>query len=751
LNDEARIDVETRSDVDLKKHGSARYFASPHWKQLIMRYSIAGGPLQRWTYTTPECPADLADHIRKGGYIRAFNANFERQALDEQAARFGWPRPDVDRYRCTAAEAAAMALPRSLEGVGTVLGLSAQKDKIGAQLIKQFSMPRRRLKADGPGDAPIWNEPEDFPEDFEKFVDYCGIDVLTEEAAAKRIYPLAEFEQRLYTLDQIINSRGLRVDLESVHAAMAMAEKAKQKLDAELHELTGGAVRTCSQAAALTKWVRDQFVDMPSAAKADIADLLELEDLPSNVRRALEIRQTGAKSSTAKLEAFVKRASADGRVRHAFIINAASTARWSSRGVQLHNMPRPRKEYGDAHLDLDVLFDCIRTGDPAVVEFMYGPKLGQPLPLLSDSLKSFITADTGKELVVADYSGIEGAVAAWAAGEDWKLDAMRAILADSSKPDLYMLAASGIYGETIGKKDPRRQIGKVSELSLQYEGGVGAFFSMARNYNLKLEPVYEPVWAAADEDRREKAEKRYERCLRRREAKADVLSRKAWIACELVKIGWRSTHPAIVNSWELLRDAIRDAVLTPGMQTYACFCTYKVVRGFLWCRLPSGRTLAYAGPRVQPTVWFRPNPVVIPTPTGWREEACDLECIPAEQGYARQRDGEGKVEREGRPNVTALGVNSVTLAFERFALYGGLAFDNIVQAIARDLLAWGIVKSEEAGYPVIGHVHDEIITEVPRGFGDVAAFEALICELPEWAKGLPLGASGFRSTRYKKD
>lgn len=113
--------------------------------------------------------------------------------------------------------------------------------------------------------------------------------------------------------------------------------------------------------------------------------------------------------------------------------------------------------------------------------------------------------------------------------------------------------------------------------------------------------------------------------------------------------------------------------------------------------------------------------------------------------------GIARIDGDTSPKATALGVNSVTTKWERFGLYGGLAFENIVQAIARDLLAHGIVKSEGAGYPVIGHVHDEIITEVPRGFGDVAEFERLICELPAWAEGLPLTASGWRGKRYRKD
>jgi DNA polymerase len=738
---EARVDFETRSDVDLKKHGSARYFASPYWKALICCYSIDGGPIQEWTYRDGACPSDLAEHIRSGGYCRAFNANFERQCFDELARRQGWPAPAVDRYRCTAAEAAAMALPRSLEAVGAALNLPIQKDKRGDELIKLFSIPIRRLKRHAhlpPG--PIFNDPADLPAEFEAFRMYCRRDVETEGEVAKRIFPLSAAEQELYTLDQVINSRGLRVDIDALHAALQIAEKAKAALEAELLDLTGRAVTGVNKAAEMIAWLKSQGVETDSVAKANVADLLELEDLPAKARRCLEIRQQGAKSSTAKFQAFLDRASADGRVRHAFIINAASTGRWSSRGVQLHNMPRPRKEFADAHLDLDLLFNFIKTGDPATVQWMYGPKLGQPLPLLSDALKSFIIADPDKELVVADYSGIEDAVGMWDAGEQWALEAMRGILADPKKPDMYRHTAEGIYGEPIAKSDVRRQVGKVARLALGYEGGVAALYSMGRNYFLKLHTVYPAVWASADEERRERASKRYEKCLARGEASTKVLSREGWIAGELVKIGYRASHPAVRDGWAIRRDTIREAVLAPGTQVSALHCTYLSAHNFLWCRLPSGRCLAYAAPRLRQQVWFRDKI------TG------ESEVVPAEQGYARERAGEGKIEGQAKPAVTALGVNSVTLAFERFALYGGLATENVVQAIARDLLAWGIFKAERAGYPVIGHVHDEIITEVPRGFDPGAKrFEKLICELPEWATGLPLGASGYSGSRLKKD
>lgn len=740
------IDFETRSDVDIKQRGAHNYMQSPHTRPLFASYKIDDGQKKRWTWPDP-CPADIKAHVEAGGTVSAHNNSFERMLWQiVLTPRFDWPKLRLEQCRCTAATAAAMSLPRDLGGLGAALDLKVQKDKEGTRLIRKFSIPRKPRKDEDPNGL-YWNELEDHPEDAAKFKDYCDDDVEVESGADKRMIPLSDEEQELWIIDQRINDRGIRIDRRSARAAIRLAAKATALLDREMSIATGGAVTACSQVSKLTAWLEDR-VTIPSLAKADIEDILECDDLPANVRRALELRQEAAKTSVAKLQAFLKRASADGRIRHAFLFHAASTGRWSSVGAQLHNLPRPRKEFGDNHPDLEILFWAFRLEDPDFLKFYYGDKLGRTLHLLADAIRGFLWAAPGHDLLVADYSGIEGAVAAWFAGEHWKVEAMHELIADPSLPDMYRRSAAGIFNtstDLLTKKDPRRQVGKVSELSLQYQGGVGAFLSMSRNYMLKIEPIFEPVWAAASEERRAKAEKRYEQCLKRGEAPTKVLSRKAWLAAELVKVGWRATHPAIVGAWSALEEGIREAILNPGKRVTVLKVQYLVARGFLWCRLPSGRCLAYAKPRLRDQVWVRRLDM------DTLKMSDVAEVMLRDQAERLVAKGFAKIEGEAKPAATAVGVNSVTKKWERFALYGGLAFENIVQAIARDILAVGIRKAEAAGYPVIGHVHDEIICEVLRGFGDVGAFEKMICELPEIYAGLPLTSSGWRGKRYRKD
>jgi DNA polymerase bacteriophage-type len=740
---EARADFETRSDVDLKTRGAANYFASPHFKALIASYRIGTGPLKRWRYGQP-CPPDLAEHIRSGGYIRAFNASFERQCIARLAETDGWPLPAIDRYRCTAAEAAAMALPRKLAHLGEALNLDIQKDKEGERLIRKFSIPRRPRADEPPG--VYWNEPEDHPADFDLFVAYCDRDVETEEAAAARLVPLSDAEQALYTLDQVINTRGIRIDRISAIAALNLAEKSKALLNAEMAEVTGGAVRKCTEPAKLVEWVKAQGVELTSAAKADIIELLEHDDIPDPVRKALEIRQEAAKTSVSKLKAMLARASDDGRVRGSFLYHGASTGRWTSMGVNFANLPRPRRVFDDAHLDRNVLFDAFRQENPEALRLLYGDDLGRPLHLISDALRSFVWAAPGCDLLQADYSGIEGAVIAWLAGEDWKLKALFEIATDPSLPDLYRRTAAAIMNTTtdvVTKKHPLRQsVGKVSELALGFGGGVAAFYSMSQNYGVKLGALYAPVWETADEARREKAAKRYENAFKKGDSATDVLTREEWLACEIIKVGWRAANPAIAKMWADKEGAMRSAVAEPGEKFVAGRCAYMVRHGFLWTRLPSGRCLAYAAPRLRDQVWVK----ILLADGSWSDSE------PMDRDDAQRLEIAGKVKIEGRTSskITVLGV-APNGKMMRQGLYGGLIAENDTQAAARDLLTNGMLKAELAGYPVVAHVYDEIITEVPHGFGDLAEFERLICELPEWAAGLPLTADGWRGKRYRKD
>lgn len=754
------IDFETRSPVDLKTCGAYVYFEHPEARVLIGSYQIGNAPVARWELGQP-CPPDLARAIEAGAMITAHNAAFEMLCFDWLHRHAGWPMPRYEQFRCTAATAAAMALPRALGDLGEALGLSIQKDKEGARLMRMFSI------ADKHGQ---FKRPEDHPAEWEAYKRYCDFDVLSEAEADSRLVPLSDFEQQVWQLSERINRRGVRIDRTSARAAIRLADKAKKVLDAEMRATTGGAVTACTQVQKLAVWLKDQGVHASedvlaggdpedattddedlSMAKASIEDYLARPNLPAHARHALELRLEASKASVKKLNAMLKRANADGRVRGAFIYHQASTGRWQSTGVNFANLPRPRRIYDEAKPRADVLFQAFRAGEPALLKELYGAELGKPLHLVSDAIRGFIWSAPGHELLQADYSGIEGAVIAWLAGETWKVQEMHDIIADPSRPDLYRQTAASIMNTTtdvVTKKHWARQaVGKVSELALGFGGGVAAFYSMSRNYGVNLDDLYAPVWEVADEARRAKAVKRYENQLKRGQSRTDVLSREAWLASEIIKNGWREANPEISASWRASESAVREAIQNPGTVTQTHnrnvgACRFIVRMGYLWAMLPSGRCLAFAAPKLKDQVWA--------------EVRCDdgsfsdAEVMDREEAEAKERRGLVRIQGHTSAKVTFLGVGK-NKKLRRQALYGGLIMQNLTQATARDLLVNGMLKAEEAGYPVIAHVYDEMICEVPKGFGDLKAFERLICELPEWAAGMPLTAGGWRGKRYRKD
>lgn len=752
------VDFETRSPVDIRTRGAFVYFEHPRTEVLMAAYRVGTSNLRLWTFRDPEPPLDLWAAIEAGAELHAWNAQFETLGFMLLADRQGWPRPRYDQFVDTAAAAAAMSLPRALGDAAAALGTEAQKDKDGMRLIRKFSIPRR----DGG-----WNEPEDHPEDWAKFCRYCMDDVRTEEDIARRLVPLSDYEHRVWLLTETINRRGVRIDTKSAQAAMAMAEKAKALLDREMRLVTGGYVGKCSEVAKLVEWVQSQGVELSSAAKSEITDLLECDDLPTNVVKALDLRQEAGKTSVSKLSAMVNRANSDGRGRGGFMYHAAGTGRTQSVGINWNNLPRPRKVFDDAHVRRDVLFQAIRTAEPDILPFLYGPELGRPLHLISDAIRGFIWAAPGHDLVQADYSNIEGNVIAWTAKEEWKLQAIRELLADPSLPDMYRRTAAAILGlpvEEVTKKHWARQaVGKPAELGLAYGGGVMAFVTFARAYGVKLDGIAARVLEQADEERLEKATKRYEGQALRGLSGTKDLSRDAWIACEIIKLGWRAQNAAIAQSWKDLETAVREAVAfaLPEREAFryelgghpdvtkskgifsAGMVDYMVAKGFLWARLPSGRCLAYGSPRLKAQVWAK---ILLPDGS-WS----DSEVMDREAAEAGARAGTVKIEGRTSDKVTVLGVDSQTKKWRRYGLYGGLLAENNTQAIARDILVNGMFKAEAASYPIIATVYDEIIAERPRGEADIAAFERTICELPAWADGLPLTAGGWVGKRYRKD
>ncbi|OHV12147.1 hypothetical protein [Kushneria phosphatilytica] len=332
---------------------------------------------------------------------------------------------------------------------------------------------------------------------------------------------------------------------------------------------------------------------------------------------------------------------------------------------------------------------------------------------LSSCLRGVITASEGYKLYCADYSNIEGRFAAWLAGEDWKLKAFREFDAGTGE-DLYKVAASGILGITPGEVDKkmRNALGKVSELSLQFQGGVGAFLSMAKTYRVEIADYWDVIQQSVEPSVVERTLEAWES-----RGKHSDTEYRTWVAAEAVKLAWRDRHPNIVQAWYECENAMVEALRTPGTAHYACggkmAFQARRISGvpFLLQRLPSGRLLYLAYP------WLEHKK----TPWGTT-----------------------------KPQVNYFGVESQSRKWKQFTTYGGDTFQSGVQGGACDIMRHGWANLEDTGgYSVLLNVHDELAGE--HTDGDIAEFERLMCSLPDWAEGLPVTAEGYVADRYRKD
>ena len=663
------IDFETRSAVDLKTVGLDNYSRHPTTDAWCMGLTFDDEPVI--------CiPADemrkkhiirssILRHAREGGLVVAHNAAFELAIWNNiMVPRYGWPELKPEQCRCTMAMAYAMALPGALEKAAAAVGIDMQKDMTGHRLMLQMCKP----KPNKDGTLEWWDDADK----LKKLYEYCRQDVRVERELEKRLMPLSAAEQRLWVLDHKINQRGIYVDHDSVSAATKIVQAEQDRLNNEMRRVTGNFVGFCTETARITKWVQSRGVMVGGFAKADVLDALD-GPLPDDVRACLELRREAGKSSTAKLRAMTEAAGADGRLRGTLQYHGAATGRWAGRKVQLHNLPRPKIGHDEIERALALMrseTDPVRAAQALSV--LYGP----PLDIISWSLRGMLRAAPGNDLLVADFANIEGRGLAWLAGEDWKLDAFREFDAGTG-PDLYLVAASRVYRKPIDECGPHRQTGKVSELSLGYQGGLGAFRKMEKALGIKL--------GLSDDE------------------------------VQTAKQGWRDAHPAIVRYWYALEDAALSAVLTPG-QTFSVGAPgrqvkFKVKGSFLWCLLPSGRALCYPYPKVKP----------IETPWGEMKDA-----------------------------VHYMTVDGTTNKWIETHTYGGKLSENVTQAICRDLLAASIERVEKAGFPVVLHVHDEVVSELPKDKGDFEEFKQLCAATPPWAAGLPVTTEGWRGIRYRK-
>jgi DNA polymerase len=716
----------------IKIIGAARYAEHPSTEVLLLAYDLKDGNGKRqWRPGLP-LPYDLFNHIDSGGLIEAWNCSFEHYIWTKVCMpRYGFPGLHPRQLRDAMAKARAHALPGKLDNAGDVLNIKNKKDKIGATLINYFCIPRNPTKTN----TALRNSfNPDHDEKSRQFARYNIRDIEAEAELSSLIPDLSSDELQFWLCDQAINYRGVQIDFDSINNCISILEQAQRKYLPELSALTNGRVNSASEVQKIIKWLAEHGVFTETLGEDAATELLKNTELPPAIRRVLQIRLMLASASVKKLYAMRNQVCSDGRLRDLFIYHSARTGRAAGAGPQPQNLPNSgpnvllcggckkhhplqcdtcpwcgfnestpaAQEFPSKQVEwnADAVEDAlitINTGSLDAVEFIWGNAIN----IISSCLRGLFIAAPGHDLLCSDYSAIEAVVLAALSGEEWRLDVFR------THGKIYEMSAAKITGIPFEEFEAHQiKTGGIRQPDGSIKGGqhhpmrkrIGKVAELAAGYQ---------GWV---------------------KAWLDFGAGEFFSEEEIRKAAgtWRKANPAIVEMWGGqfdpytkapkyygLEGAAIQAVLNPGMKYEYRGLSYIKYGDVLYCKLLSDRYITYHRPRLTTNT---------------------------------QRGGL-QLSYEGWNTNAKYGPTG----WIRLNTYGGKLTENVVQATARDILAHAIVNLEHAGYPVVLHVHDEVVSEVLENAGNIGEFERIMSTMPAWAHDWPIRASGgWRGKRYRK-
>lgn len=764
---ELHLDIETYSTVDLKKNTVYRYVEDEHWMILICSWCIGQGEIHT-AYGHEEVsgiPGLFDPTVKK----IAHNSDFERINFSALKGLPVGTYIDPEEYIDTAVLASLWGYPRSLKGFCKVVGGEA-KDEAGGRLINMFSVPNRK------GGRTL---PEERPADWEAYVEYNRQDVISMRDNIYRLgkgFPSAEEYEAWITATRI-NDRGIKIDTDLAGAAHRQYEANKKRDLARVKEITG--LDNPNSVQQFKGWLTDQGFEMESIDKAHVAELLERDDLPDEVREAVECKQLAALSAATKYVIAQGSTNLDGRLRGTIKYSNANTGRMTGVTLSPHNLPR------DHFTDAEGAHDT--EAEQAAID-----KLLAGVPVGSEDLKKLVRPLLLGPFTVSDYSAIEARLTAWAAGEDSVLESFR------NGEDIYVATAERMGGVKAGfdrQRGKSATLGCIAEGSLvltdrglvpienvgvadkvwdgiefvQHDGVVYKGRKEVMFYDGLTATPDHKVWASFEGRtqvvRFDYAASHSARLVRTGygEAQSSIEDRATHAVYDILNAGprhrftvsdvlvhncgfgggagallnlggakiypkgtpddviwegltslvetWRVAHPHIVSWWKQVHTAFDKG----GPASRRIPVDVEIVGNDRYVWLPSGRALVYHNCR--------------------RE-------------YVQPKDRNGKpLPYRRRAWVCDAVVGNGT---QRRIVGGPTQVENIIQAIGRDLLTHALVNVERAGFRTVTHVHDEIVTETTGGL-TVERLSSLMCDLPDWAEGLPVEAAGYTTQRYRKD
>lgn len=734
--------------------GAAVYAAHQSTRVLTLAYDLKDfrGP-RVWRAGLPD-PEDLFAYLRSGGLIEAWNVGFERWIWELVCVpRLGWPTIHPRQYRCAMAKSRASAFPGALGKAGAAMKLSVQKDKEGKRLLDKFSSPRNPTATDRRTNiVPIWDRqqlldsylaslPEGKPslknlnedlEDAGKLLRYNVIDIESEAEASSKVPDLVDGELAWWFVHEDVNHRGVHMDRASIENCIAVIGQANLKYHAELHALTG--IDAATKVAQIQSWLRDRSVYLDSLDEEAVEAALKLTLAPE-VRRVLEIRAAVGSASVKKVFAMRNRMSADDRIRDLFVFAGARTGRSTGEGPQPLNSPKAGPDMvrcGCGHHHGEHCPSCPWCGlpvPPGKLSVEWSPDvavdalaviahrnlglleaaMGDALQVMAGCLRGLYTAAPGHDLICSDYNSIEAIGLAMLSGEAWRIEVFRTHgkIYETSAATMYGLSLDEIldHKKTSGQHHPLRTKGKVAELAFGYGGWLGsakAFDMPGTDDEIKKDilawrkasPSVEWLWGGQTK------------------GKANGVRVNAG------QLSWADRWDESTEYFGVEGAAVQ-AILDPGVPhlvirfdgtpTGVSYC----VRGeALYCTLQSGRHLTYHSPRLTPG---------------------------ARGGFDLSYWGWNSNPKNG------------PFGWINMRTWGSRLVENINQAQCADIMRHACVNLEAASYPVVLHIYDEIVCEVPVGFGSHEEFERIMEFAPAWAANWPIRAPGsWRAGRYRK-
>lgn len=695
------LDRETFCTLDIKTVGTYRY--ADEAQDLMIAYAIDEGPAQVWDCTAEECPDELWAAMQNAEEVIAHNAQFDA-AIHDGPNQQWLPRIELNRWRCSMAQALSHALPGSLSDLCDVLKVPEDSTKLaeGKKLIRLFCQPQ-------PSNRKVQRaNRQTHPAEWARFKAYAVNDIMAMRECLRRMpawnWDASAIEE--WHCDQCINRRGFYVDRDLTRAGIRAAATEKTRIAVRFRELTRNEVESPSKRVQFQAYLNKEFnLSLDNTQSGTFLQEMKNPGLDPRCRELMSLAISANKTSTAKYAALDPAVQADGRFRGGLqFAGAGRTRRWAGRLYQLQNLPSRGLPDAD---EVERYIETLKAGthDLFFTDLM---RLG------AAALRGCVQAAPGCKFEVADLSNIEGRMLAWVSDEQWKLSAFRDYDAGTG-PDLYNITAVSIIGGDpwkVAKKD-RNAFGKVPDLASGYQGGVTGYQTFAKAYNTRMADHWGTIQQKVSPELVAKAWENLESWGRESQQRLEI-SDIEWVASETCKLAWRARHPATVQFWKALNTGAKTAIQTPGtLQVAGRYIKMKVThhKGQRWLvvKLPSGRYLTYFEPHLM-----------------------DDGTI----AYFGQAAEEGSTSRH----------------WTRVFTHGGKMTGNVCQTLARDILMAALQDAEAKGYAPVMSVHDEIVCEVP----DTEAFTAqglidIMATPRPWAIGLPLAAAGFECNRYRKD